>query len=138
MKFLILNGANLNRLGLREPSIYGHQTLQDLEKKLNQAFSEHEISFIQSNHEGVLIDSIHNFNGDGIIFNPGAFTHYSIALLDAIKSVNTKVIEVHISNIHSREEFRRKSVIAEACLGQICGLGLYGYNLAIMALIGQK
>lgn len=135
MKFLVLNGPNLNLLGKREPSVYGGDTYEDLCRRL-KSFAERYAStadFVQSNHEGVLIDAIHAAEGayDAIILNPGAFTHYSYALLDALKSVAVPAIEVHISNVHQREEFRHRSVTAPACVGQICGLGFYGYEAAM-------
>ncbi|MCZ2260097.1 type II 3-dehydroquinate dehydratase [Sporosarcina sp. G11-34] len=140
MKLLILNGPNLNRLGKREPEIYGHETLDDMEIKLTKLASEHnvQVSFFQSNTEGTLIDRIHEAaddGTDGIIFNPGAFTHYSIALRDAIGSVSVPAIEVHISNVHNRESFRQTSVIAPVCLGQMTGFGTNGYILAMHAFL---
>ncbi|GMB07671.1 3-dehydroquinate dehydratase [Thermolongibacillus altinsuensis] len=139
IRFLLLNGPNLNRLGKREPHIYGSETLADLEKQLSEFASEHgvELTCYQSNYEGALIDQIHRAEAHykGIIFNPGAFTHYSYALRDAIASVRTPVIEVHISNIHAREPFRHQSVIAPVTVGQIVGLGVMGYRLAILALL---
>lgn len=143
MKLLILNGPNLNRLGKREPDIYGHETLEDLEVKLTRLASHHnmQVSFFQSNSEGALIDRIHETVGDGtdgIIFNPGAYTHYSIALRDAIASVNVPTVEVHISNIHNRESFRQTSVIAPVCVGQLTGFGMDGYELALHAFLLRK
>ncbi|MCL6616860.1 MAG: type II 3-dehydroquinate dehydratase [Anoxybacillus ayderensis] len=139
VRFLLLNGPNLNRLGMREPHIYGHTTLAQLEKQLTEFASEYEVELTcyQSNYEGALIDQIHRAESlyDGIIFNPGAFTHYSYALRDAIASVQTPVIEVHISNIHAREAFRHQSVLAPVTAGQIVGLGINGYRLAILALL---
>lgn len=140
MKLLILNGPNLNRLGKREPDIYGAETLEDVERKLEAAATEHgvELAFFQSNVEGALIDKIHEAEEvglDGIVFNPGAFTHYSIALRDAIASIQVPVIEIHISNIHSREPFRQTSVIAPVCVGQLSGFGTDGYALAIQAFL---
>ncbi|AKS38877.1 3-dehydroquinate dehydratase [Anoxybacillus gonensis] len=139
VRFLLLNGPNLNRLGMREPHIYGHTTLAQLEKQLTEFASEYgaELTCYQSNYEGALIDQIHRAESlyDGIIFNPGAFTHYSYALRDAIASVQTPVIEVHISNIHAREAFRHQSVLAPVTAGQIVGLGINGYRLAILALL---
>ena len=140
MKLLILNGPNLNRLGKREPGIYGAETLEDVERKLGKAalLYDVELSFFQSNWEGALIDKIHEAEDvglDGIVFNPGAFTHYSIALRDAIASVNVPVIEIHISNIHSREPFRETSVIAPVCIGQLAGFGTDGYELAFHAFL---
>ncbi len=139
MKILILNGPNLNLLGVREPSIYGKSNLDDLIMDLeNRAQSLGvEISHFQSNSEGALIDQIHKAREKfhGIIFNPGAFSHYSYALRDAISAVELPVIEVHISNINARESFRNLSVIAPVCLGQISGLGLEGYGLALEYLV---
>ena len=136
MKLLILNGPNLNRLGKREPEIYGSETLNDVQEKCTSLAAEYSatIDFRQSNHEGVLIDWVHEAEDtgiDGIVFNPGAFTHTSIALRDAIAAINVPVIEVHISNIHKRESFRHHSWLAAECVGQICGLGTFGYQLAI-------
>ena len=140
VKLLILNGPNLNRLGSREPGIYGAETLADIESKLDEMASLHdvELSFFQSNWEGALVDKIHEADDirlDGIVFNPGAFTHYSIALRDAIASVDVPVVEIHISNIHSREPFREKSVIAPVCIGQLSGFGTDGYQLAFQAFL---
>jgi 3-dehydroquinate dehydratase-2 len=138
---LVLNGPNLNRLGLREPHIYGSETLEDLQQRLLDWGKEKqmEIRCFQSNHEGELIDQLHQAASEvqGIVFNPGAFTHYSYALRDAIASINMPVIEVHISNVYQREEFRHHSVIAPVCLGQIAGLGLKGYFLALEALASE-
>lgn len=140
MKLLILNGPNLNRLGKREPGIYGHETLADVESSLVDLANLHgsHVFFFQSNTEGELIDRIHKAEEegmDGIIFNPGAFTHYSIALRDAIASVSVPAIEVHISNIHNREPFRQTSVIAPVCIGQLTGFGTNGYKLAFQAFL---
>ena len=138
MKILVINGVNLNMLGLREPEIYGGETLQDLENKVSQFANGIgvEVDFFQSNFEGEVVEKIHSAMGvyDGAVINPGAFTHYSYAIHDAIKSVNVPFVEVHISNIHGREEFRHKSVTAAACVGQISGFGFKGYELAILAL----
>ncbi len=141
LEFLVLNGPNLNLLGLREPGIYGSKTLTDLEQDL-LAFAENEqieIVCFQSNHEGDLIDAIHEAVNqyDGIVINPGAFTHYSYAIRDAIASIQLPVIEVHISNVHTREEFRHTSVTAPVTMGQIIGLGFIGYILAIRALMDK-
>ncbi|PAQ16308.1 type II 3-dehydroquinate dehydratase [Bacillaceae bacterium SAOS 7] len=137
---LLLNGPNLNRLGKREPDIYGAVTLEELESHLTSKAKEAGVtlSAFQSNHEGELIDRLHlaaDEEMDGIIFNPGAFTHYSYALRDAVASISIPTIEVHISNIHARESFRHQSVIAPVASGQIAGLGLIGYELALQALI---
>ncbi len=139
-KLLLLNGPNLNRLGKREPEVYGKTSLAEVESRLQQVAQDigYELECKQSNHEGDLIDWIHNAEDEGIegiIVNPGAFTHYSYALRDAVASVKTPVIEVHISNVHKREPFRHHSVIAEVSVGQIVGLDLYGYELALMGLI---
>ncbi|WP_078413731.1 type II 3-dehydroquinate dehydratase [Priestia abyssalis] len=141
-KILVVNGPNLNRLGVREPGIYGMQTLADLEHRMQELGRGHgvEIDCFQSNHEGAIIDRIHQADTlyEGIILNPGAFTHYSYAIRDAIASISIPVIEVHISNVHAREEFRHHSVTAPVTKGQIVGLGLYGYELAFFALINEK
>ena len=134
VKLLILNGPNLNLLGTREPETYGSATLKDLEQQLQKGFPDCRLSFFQSNHEGALIDRLHQARTDqldGIVFNPGGFTHTSIALRDAISAIAIDVIEVHISNVHAREPFRHHSYLAPVCIGQICGLGLQGYHLAI-------
>ena len=135
MNFLVLNGPNLNLLGQREPGVYGSESYATLCASLESFAAQHDskVTCFQSNHEGALIDQIHAAQGvyDAIIINPGAFTHYSYAILDALKAVSVPAIEVHISNVHTREEFRHKSVTAPACVGQICGLGLYGYQAAM-------
>ncbi|MDF2524764.1 MAG: 3-dehydroquinate dehydratase, type [Clostridiales bacterium] len=136
---LVINGPNLNLLGVREKDVYGVETLETIKSKLENEAQKLNvaISFLQSNHEGVIIDTIHAARGkvDVIIINPGALTHYSIAVRDAIKSVEIPTIEVHLSNIHAREEFRSKSVTAPVCVGQICGFGGAGYILALHAAI---
>ena len=141
MKILVINGPNLNMLGKREPHIYGIATLEDLENLIKDTFKDKiYIEFFQSNHEGDIIDRLHESNDtfDGVVINPGAFTHYSYAIYDAIKSININCVEVHISNIHERqEEFRKKSVTAGACIGQISGFGFYGYILAINAIVNS-
>jgi len=138
-KFLLLNGPNLNMLGKREVSIYGTTTLKDIEEQVQKVAIENDSSVdcFQSNHEGELIDRIHEANGlyNGIIFNPGAFTHYSYAIRDALASITVPTIEVHISNVHKREEFRHHSVISPVTEGQIVGMGIYGYELALLALM---
>lgn len=138
MKIALLNGPNLNLLGLREPEIYGGETLQDVENLLRRKISDSgtnlELVCYQSNSEGDLIDFIQQSKSGGIeyiIFNPGAYTHTSIALHDAIVGVQAKVIEVHISNIHKREEYRRKSYISSVAVGQIIGFGIAGYAMAL-------
>lgn len=143
MKILCLNGPNLNRLGKREPSIYGTETMADIESSLIQYGKQHQvnISCFQSNHEGQLIDWIHEAEDNdvkGIILNPGAYTHTSYAIRDAIASINIPVIEVHISNIHKREPFRHLSVLAAVCEGQISGLGSFGYQLALETFIKRN
>jgi 3-dehydroquinate dehydratase-2 len=135
MKILLLNGPNLNLLGTREPEVYGKETLDDIFLGLKEKFPQIEFEIFQSNSEGALIDKLQSAKVDGAVFNPGAFTHYSYALFDCIKAIKYPVIEVHLSNIHTREEFRRKSVIAPACKGGIYGLGSKGYELAVRALL---
>lgn len=141
-KILVLNGPNLNLLGKREPEIYGQKTLNDLENELHKRFPDVEFHFFQSNHEGDLIDRIQEQVGApsvaGIIINPGGLTHTSIILLDALKAVAIPIIEVHISNIHAREEFRRHSLTAAAAKGIIAGLGFEGYKLAVEYLVGKE
>ncbi len=138
-KILVLNGPNLNLLGTREPEIYGHTTLQDINDRIGKRAAEAGIAvdFLQSNHEGVLVDAVQaaNHKYDYIIFNAAAFTHYSIALRDAIAAIEVPVIEVHLSNIHQREEFRHTSVLAPVAMGQICGLGAESYMAALEAII---
>ncbi len=139
MKFLLLNGPNLNMLGTREPEKYGTITLEYIEKNLKEVAKQNnvELSCYQSNHEGDLIDKIQASNGnfDGIIFNAGGYTHTSVALRDAIASVNTPVVEIHMTNIHAREEFRHNSLISPVCIGQICGFGENSYKLGFYALL---
>ncbi|MCY4159537.1 MAG: type II 3-dehydroquinate dehydratase [Bacteroidetes bacterium] len=140
-KFLILNGPNLNLLGEREPDQYGKISLENLEDDLRDAFPDLELSFFQSNHEGELVDCLHQAHHTGlrgIVFNPGAYTHTSVALRDAVKAISTPVIEVHLSNIYSREPFRHFSYLAPVCVGQISGLGTGGYGLAIRWLISNS
>lgn len=142
MKIMVINGPNLNMLGVREPEVYGGKSYADLEQYLESYAEEKgcEVVVLQSNGEGEIIDFIHHALGnyDGIIINPGAYTHYSYAILDALAAVNLPTVEVHISNIHKREEFRHKSVTAPACIGQICGLGFRGYTLAMDYLLEEK
>lgn len=137
MRIQIINGPNINLLGKREPSIYGSVSFEDYFTNLKKQYPEIEINYFQSNVEGFMIDKIHEigFDYDGIILNAGAYTHTSIALQDAIRAISAPVIEVHISNVHTREEFRHKSMISCACMGVICGFGLDSYRLALEALI---
>lgn len=138
MNILIINGPNLNMLGRREPEIYGTETLEDIFMHLNEEFHEHQIEHFQSNHEGALIDRIQATMSqpvDGIVMNGGALTHYSYALADAISMLSIPVIEVHISHIFAREEFRHKSVISPVCHGMISGMGTAGYGLAVKWLV---
>jgi 3-dehydroquinate dehydratase-2 len=139
MRIQIINGPNINLLGKREPSIYGSVTFEDFLIELRAIYPDVEISYYQSNTEGELIDKIQEtgFDVDGIILNAGAYTHTSIALQDAIRAVTSPVVEVHISNVHARESFRHKSMIAAACKGVICGFGLKSYQLALEALTGK-
>ncbi|WP_099190390.1 type II 3-dehydroquinate dehydratase [Tepidibacter mesophilus] len=136
---LILNGPNLNLIGKRETDIYGKDNIQDLYRVILEESKKMNITveFFQSNHEGEIIDKIQSSVNtyDGIVINPGAYTHYSYAIYDAIKSVDKPFVEVHISNIHKREEFRQKSVTAKACIGQITGFGFYSYILGLYSII---
>mgnify|MGYP003446723376 FL=1 len=143
MKVLVINGPNLNMVGVREKGIYGTRDFKDICNYIKEEGEKRniDIKLFQSNIEGEIINEIHNAyyeKYDGIIINPGAFTHYSYAILDAIKSVNINTVEVHLSNIHAREEFRHKSVIAPACIGQICGFKEFGYVMAMEALKMKK
>ena len=137
MRIQIINGPNLNLLGIREPEIYGKRPWEDYLKDLRTRFPKVRIDYYQSNLEGEIINKIQEvgFDRDGIVLNAGAYTHTSVAILDALKSVSTPTVEVHISNLHQREEFRRKSLISPGCMGVICGFGLDSYRLAIEALI---
>lgn len=140
MKIMILNGPNLNRLGKREPEIYGHETLADVQDALEHVAAKYAatIDFRQSNHEGELVDWLHEAADqqyDGVVINPAAYTHTSVALHDAVAGIDVPVIEVHISNVHKREAFRHHSYLAPACIGQIVGLGTYGYTLALQTLL---
>ena len=133
MKVLILNGPNLNLLGVREKSVYGNRSFEDYFEELKEAFPALELSYFQSNTEGVLIDKLHEvgFSYKGIVFNAGAYTHTSVAISDAIRAIDTPVVEVHISNVFAREAFRHKSMIAPYCKGSISGFGLDSYRLAL-------
>ncbi|SUD91267.1 type II 3-dehydroquinate dehydratase [Psychrobacter phenylpyruvicus] len=144
-RILLINGPNLNLLGLREPEIYGHTTLQDIEQRLNNAANQHNIELIsiQSNHEGDLVDAVQHHGlladsedkVDAVIINPAAFTHTSVALRDALLAINKPFIEVHLSNIHSREPFREHSYFSDKAVGVICGLGHLGYDMALTYFI---
>jgi 3-dehydroquinate dehydratase-2 len=136
-KFQIINGPNLNLLGKREPTVYGNTSFEAYLDVLRNQYPSCEIDYFQSNVEGELINKIHEagFSYDGIILNAGAYTHTSVALLDAIKAVESPVVEVHISNVYTREEFRHHSMISAACKGVIAGFGLKSYELALLALI---
>lgn len=138
MQILILNGPNLNLVGQREPDIYGNRSLETAEVELKAQFTDHRLVWQQSNHEGQLIDWLHaapQGGYQGVIINPGGLSHTSVALADAIRSIDLPVVEVHISNIHAREEIRQQTVTGAACNGVISGLGLNGYALAVMALL---
>lgn len=136
MHFLILNGPNLNLLGKREPHLYGNQSFEQYFAELQTQFPQHQLDYFQSNHEGALLDKLHEqgFSCDGIVLNAGAYTHTSVALADAIAAIPAPVVEVHISNVHAREAFRHHSYLSPHCLGVIVGFGLLGYRLAVEAL----
>lgn len=137
MKIHILNGPNLNLLGKREPEIYGHVSFDDYLPQLRKKFPQHELSYFQSNHEGVLIDLLQEADGqyDAVVMNPGAYAHTSIALADCIRAISIPVVEVHLSDITKREPYRRHSFTAEACVKCLSGMGLEGYDRAIESLI---
>lgn len=139
MKILIINGPNLNLLGVREKGIYGDSSFESYYQTLKARYPQVEFDYFQSNHEGTLIDEIHRqgFDVDGIVLNAGAYTHTSIAIADAIRAVKSPVVEVHISNVHSRESYRHVSMIAPACKGVIAGFGLDSYRLAVEALLAE-
>jgi 3-dehydroquinate dehydratase II len=140
MKIQIINGPNLNLLGKREPEVYGNTDFETFFQNLKASFSTMEIHYYQSNVEGELINKLHEvgFEFDGIILNAGAYTHTSIAIHDAIGAIKTPVVEVHISNVYAREEFRHKSLITSKCTGLITGFGLEGYALALLYLMNKK
>lgn len=137
MKLLILNGPNLNLLGKREPGIYGAQSFEEFFQSLQSKYASIELHYFQSNVEGILVNKIHEvgFDFDGIIFNAGAYTHTSIAIADAIAGIKTPVVEVHISNVYAREEYRHKSFMAKNCKGVITGFGLKSYELALQSFL---
>ena len=139
MKILILHGPNLNLLGTREPEVYGSMTLDDINNKLSDLGNElgTEIKCVQSNHEGALIDALHDARtwANGVVFNPGGYTHTSIALRDAISAIQIPVVEVHLSNVYTREEFRHVSMISAVCKGKVVGFGWRSYTLGLRALV---
>lgn len=139
MNFLIINGPNLNLLGVREKTIYGERSFADYLDELRKLYPQHTLDYYQSNVEGEMINVIHErgFSSDGIILNAGAYTHTSIALADAIAAVTTPVVEVHISNIHKREAFRHVSMIGASCLGSVAGFGLDSYRIALEGLLAR-
>ena len=134
---LILHGPNLNLLGTREPNVYDRETIAGITAMLTEHAErlQVQVRWLQSNHEGVLIDAIHKAEETALLFNPGAFTHYSLALRDAVAAKGLPTVEVHLSNVHAREEFRHRSVIAPVCLGQISGFGSYSYVVGLAALV---
>jgi 3-dehydroquinate dehydratase-2 len=140
MKLLIINGPNLNLLGSREPEVYGTQSFDDFLRELRHRFHDIEIEYFQSNWEGGIIDALHDAEGnfDGIILNAGGYTHTSVAIADAVAAISTEVVEVHISNVDAREDFRRTSLIAPACKGTITGFGMMSYTLGVMAFMNKS
>lgn len=134
MKIVIINGPNLNLLGTREPEIYGSVSMESYLSDLKNEFIDDELFYFQSNIEGELINRLQEDNFDAVVINPGAFTHYSYAISDCLKNINKPKVEIHISNIYKREEFRKKSVTAESCDAVISGFGMKGYKLAILSL----
>jgi 3-dehydroquinate dehydratase-2 len=142
MQVLVLHGPNLNLLGTREPEVYGRETLAEINAALEQLAEREKVQLriVQSNHEGVLIDELHKAREerfDGVLINPGAFTHYSYALRDAIAAIDLPTVEVHLSNIHRREPFRRESVLAPVCIGQVLGFGWRSYLLGLEGLVAR-
>lgn len=139
MKIAIINGPNLNLLGKREPGIYGSESFEDYFRQLQEAFPAVEFSYFQHNVEGEIINYLHQtgFSCDGILLNAGGYTHTSVAIRDAIAAIKAPVIEIHISNVYAREEFRHTSLIAPKCVGTICGLGMKGYRLGVEYFVSQ-
>lgn len=139
-KLIIINGPNLNLLGVREREVYGAETMEDCLAGLREEFPEVDLNYYQSNVEGELINKIQEvgFSYDGIIINAGGYSHTSVAIHDALKSVVAPAVEVHVSNIFSREEYRHHSLLSSACVGMICGMGMDGYRLAVMALLKKS
>lgn len=137
MHITIINGPNLNLLGIRQPDIYGHRSFEDYLEELRSAFPQHTIDYYQSNVEGELINKLQEvgFSSDGIVLNAGGYSHTSVAIHDAIAAITAPTIELHISNIYAREEYRRHSLLSDVCQGVICGLGLEGYRYACAALL---
>lgn len=137
MTIHIINGPNLNLLGKREPDVYGNQTFEDYFEELKKEYNEVNLTYYQSNVEGELINNmqLHGFSADGIILNAGGYTHTSVAIADAIAAIKSPVVEVHISNVFAREEYRHHSMIAGKCVGSISGFGLYSYSLALTAIL---
>ena len=139
MDILILNGPNLNLLGRREPGIYGNRSFDDFFPELQDTFPKLKLTQFQSNHEGVLIEKLHEvgFSHHGIVLNAGGYTHTSVALADAVAAINSPVVEVHLSNLHAREEFRQRSLLGRSCVGSISGFGLESYRLAVQWFVNQ-
>ena len=139
-KIAIINGPNLNLLGKREPSIYGSRSFEDYFEELKKQYPDVEFTLFQSNHEGAIIDQLQlvGFDHSGIVLNAGAYTHYSIAIADAIRAITAPVVEVHISNVGAREDFRHMSVISSACVGVVAGFGMDSYALGVQAIIDKK
>ncbi len=139
MEILLLNGPNLNLLGRREPGIYGNRSFEDFFPELEEVFPQVKLTQFQSNHEGVLLDKLHEigFTHHGIVLNAGGLTHTSVALADAVAAISAPVVEVHLSNLHAREEFRQKSLLGRNCVGSISGFGLESYRLAVQWFVNQ-
>ena len=140
MDILILNGPNLNLLGRREPGIYGNRSFDDFFPELQEAFPQLMLTHFQSNHEGAMLDKLHEvgFSHHGIVLNAGGYTHTSVALADAVAAINSPVVEVHLSNLHAREDFRQKSLLGRHCAGSISGFSLESYRLAVQWFVNQQ